>query len=530
MIVDDDELIIERLKTIIPFKKLRLELCCEARDGEEALELFEQFKPQIVISDINIPLLNGLDFANRVLEESDETGIIIITGFGSLDYAQKALKSGISDFLLKPINNEEIEGSLRRIISQLKKRADSLGEKQNIQTLLNESLPLLQKRYLSSLLNNVFKDDEDVARSHIERLGIKLDGDYFCVAVLIPNYYEHEEKDREVIQLTIEETISEIMSEADIKYILFYDALSRLIVIASGAENIDLMLEKQLSTAKDKLRFYFRYNFIAGIGWCKKALTDLSESLKSADNALNYNNSFGENNMVNIKNVLYNATPKAQAINNEGEKVVESLKNCDEAGLDAALHHYFVSLMNISQGAEAFAKQSYIELAVDIIRCMRENGLGIDIILEDDPYTKIMLSPNLQRTHKYIAELCFVLIEQMKEKYNNRNSRLIEQAKRYISENLEDNELNLINVSDTIGLSKAYFCSLFKRETGYSFTEYINYQRIEKAKILLSTTNLRVYEVAQAVGYLSPKYFFQVFKRITNKRPKDYYNDTMPRG
>jgi len=525
MIVDDDELIIARLKTTIPFKKMGLELCCEAHDGEEALELYEQFKPQIVISDINIPLLSGLDFAGRVLEENSECGIIIITGYGSLDFARKALKSGISDFLLKPISDKEIEESLLKIISQLNERAASLNEKQNMQTLLRESLPLLQKRYLSSLLNNAFEDDEDVLRSHIDRLGIKLNGDCFCVALLIPNYYDHDEKDREIIQLTIEDTITEVLGEADMECILFYDALSRLIAIAAGAEkNIDVLLEKQLSTAKDKLRFYFRYDFVAGLGWRQKTLKGLSESFKSAETALGYNNSFGENNIVNIKNVLYIVPPKAQSIGAEREKVLESLKNFDEAGLNQALQQYFVSVLNNFKGAEAFAKQSCIELAVDVIRCARESGLGLEQILDVDPYSRIMLSPNLQRTQKQITELCAMLVKQMKEKYKNRNSRLVEQAKNYISENVEDPELSLNNVSDAVGLSKAYFCSLFKRETGYSFTDFINHQRIEKAKILLSTTNLRVYEVAEAVGYVSPKYFFQVFKRITNKRPKDFYN------
>jgi len=81
-------------------------------------------------------------------------------------------------------------------------------------------------------------------------------------------------------------------------------------------------------------------------------------------------------------------------------------------------------------------------------------------------------------------------------------------------------------VSESIGLSSVYFCSLFKREVGLSFTGYLNQVRVEEAKKLLSTTNMRVYEVAAAVGYLNPKYFFQVFRRITNKRPKEFYHDS----
>ena len=528
MIVDDDDLIRERLKATIPFKKLGLRLCCEASDGETAFELYEQHKPQIVISDINIPLVNGLDFARRVLEENRETGIIIITGYGTLDFAQKAIKSGMSDFILKPIDNKEIEGSLSRIIGQLDEKAAGFKEKQDMRKLLQESLPLLQKRYLSSFLNGSLEENEEDAKNHLGHLGINLAGDFFCVAVLIPNYYEHSIKDREMIQIAIENTSQEIVTKAGLGCIVFYDALSRLIVIAYGNDkNIDVLLEKQLLAAKDKLRFYFRYDFAAGIGWCVDSCVGLPKSYKGAGEALGYKNSYGENNIVNVKNVLHAISPRTQSTGAEREKVIELLKNCDEEGLCLALRQYFLSVVNVSGGSEIYAKQLCIELTVGLLRCANDNGLDIEKIFDDDPYARIILSPGLHRIQKQIEELCGVLVCRMKEKNSNMNSRLVEQAKKYIMANFANPELGLTMVSESVGLSKTYFCSLFKHETGCNFTEYINTVRVDKAKALLASTNLRVYEVAEAVGYLSPKYFFQVFKRITNKRPRDFSNKSV---
>ena len=109
MIVDDDELLRERIAKAIPMEALGLELCGEAENGIQALELFERSRPQIVIMDINIPLLNGIDTAKRILQEDDDVNIIIITGYGTVDFAQEAIRNGMVDFMLKPVDEQELE-------------------------------------------------------------------------------------------------------------------------------------------------------------------------------------------------------------------------------------------------------------------------------------------------------------------------------------------------------------------------------------------------------------------------------------
>jgi len=523
MIVDDDKPVRDRLKMAIPFSELQLELCCEAADGEEALELYNRHRPQIVITDINIPLVSGLELARQIMESSGEIGVIIITAFGSLDFARDAIKSGISDFLLKPVNDDEMKQSLERIIARLDAHAESYRKERAMHDLMRENLPLLQQRYLISLLNNMIEDGEEACREHLGRLGLELGGDSYCVAVLIPDYYDHTEKDRELIQIAIENITLEVIRSAGVECILFFDALSRPVIVAfSDDKNIGVLLEKQLSTVRDKLRFYFSYDFAAGVGWCVDSLMELSRSFSGAQRALGYKNSFGENNIVNIDNVPLVGLPVAQSVRAERDSILEMFRNCDDEGLNSELQKYFSRLIVSFGLSEAFAKQMYLELIMAINNCAWESGIDIDVLLGGDPYSRILLSTSLNMVHRHVSEHCAYIMELIKERRKDRASRLIEQAKRYIRENISKPELDLTMVGENIGLSGSYLCSLFRREVGCNFVEYLNRERVEQAKVLLSTTNMRVYEVAVAVGYLNPKYFFQVFKRITNKRPREF--------
>ena len=523
MIVDDDDLIRERIRMTLPLDDLGISLCAEAADGETALELFSQHHPQIVIVDINIPLINGLDFAKKIMEEGSNTGVIIITGYGTLDFAREAIHLGTTDFLLKPIDFEEMEAALRRIIRRLDSEYASYREQRVTEQLLRESLPLLRERYLGGILAGAVHENESECRSQTERLGAALTGEWLCCAVMIPNYSEIDVYNREALQIALENITTEIVRDAGIQCTLFYDTLSRAILIAgSNEKSLGTRLENCISMAHDKLRYYFQYDFSAGIGQEVTEILKLPESFHGAERALGYKNIFGENNIVNIKNVICTEALRTTTMRVEREKIMELFINANSEGTRGMLQQYFSRVITASNGSVSFMHQMYIELLATLLSCAREAGIDTETVLKIDPYVEILLANGPFQVQKQMELLCTVLIEQLRQKRDNRSCRLIEQAKRYVAGHLSDPKLNLSTVSENVGLSTVYFSSLFKKEIGCNFTDYLNRIRIERAKTLLATTNLRVYEVSNAVGYLSPKYFFQVFKRLTGKRPREF--------
>lgn len=153
MIIDDDKTIREHLKEIIPWKELGLELVAEASEGEEAMACFVQEEPHIIITDINIPLIDGMELARRFSEREKDIQVILITGFGTLDYAREAIKAGTVDFLLKPIEVDELLNALNKAIENIKKKAEELAKFQRMEEILQENLPILQDRYLLEVLS-----------------------------------------------------------------------------------------------------------------------------------------------------------------------------------------------------------------------------------------------------------------------------------------------------------------------------------------------------------------------------------------
>lgn len=166
-------------------------------------------------------------------------------------------------------------------------------------------------------------------------------------------------------------------------------------------------------------------------------------------------------------------------------------------------------------------KRACIELMVGIRACAEMSGIILD--QEDDAFfTNLFYSTSVIKIKKILQDSIIQLIFKLKEKRSNLVSKMVEDSKTYIEMHLAEENLNLTTVSEAVGLSSVYFCSLFKKETGFTFVSFLNQARVEKAKKLLSSTNMKVYEVSEAVGYTNPKYFFLIFKKITGQKPKEF--------
>ena len=190
MIVDDDQLVRERALSLIPTEQMELNLVGQAADGIQAMELFELQRPQIVIMDIQIPFLNGIEAAQKMLEKKPDVKIIIITGYGTLEYAQTALRSGITDFLVKPINPEELK-------------------QQRMERLLEREMPLIRSRYFLSLLQFPPENlTEEACRQYLDDFGIIGSISDVCVVIVVPNYSTLSPSDQISMQSVLEKELS----------------------------------------------------------------------------------------------------------------------------------------------------------------------------------------------------------------------------------------------------------------------------------------------------------------------------------
>ena len=231
MIVDDEAVIREGLRKNIPWTSLKVELACEAADGIEAVRLFEEFKPNIVLMDINLPFINGLDVAQKILEADADVEIIVITGHNDFEYAQKTLKIGAFDLLLKPVNPSNICCTINKACDALLAKKNERLKSQNIQKLLEDRIPLLRERYLISLLTSGITAGEDQIREKFRSLGINIGSGFYNAAVIIPEMLDESTGNDELLTVASKEILEENLVKNGIKGFLYNDSLYRMVLI-----------------------------------------------------------------------------------------------------------------------------------------------------------------------------------------------------------------------------------------------------------------------------------------------------------
>lgn len=531
MIVDDDELVRERVLSLIPTEAMGLKLVAQAENGVQALEQFEQHRPQIVIMDIQIPLMNGIDVAKQMLQEDLDVKIIIITGYGTLEFAQDAIRSGIFDFMLKPINPRELEDTLRKVISKIQSEAEQALEQQRMERLLERGMPLIRSRYFLSLLQTPPEElTDESCQQYLNDFGITCPISDVCVMIVVPNYGGLALSDQISMQAVLEEELSRSTEAVGIGSLVLYDAMQRMIVITYGThKHLDYALEQRMSVIRDKLRYLYRFDFRASIGSAVPGFRFLRDSYWSANQALGYWSVLGNNNIVNSNNIRKIERPLPQVESLRYSSIMDLLITEDLQQIRSAFTEYINQLAYNTQNSIHYIRQKTIELLALLLSCAQDLGVNTDSLLDERSpvYVRVLSASNMFDIQKTILEAAQSVIEQIQTKRKDSKNRALRSAKQFILSNYADTQLDLNKVSDYVNLSPNYLAQLFRRFENCSFTEYLNRVRVEQAQKMLLTTHMRVYEVAEAVGFQNTKYFFQVFKQITGMRPREFYKSSV---
>ena len=532
MLVDDDKLVRERIRSLIPEEELELELSCQAEDGVTALELFELRHPQIVILDINIPIINGIDVARHIISETPDTKIIMITGFGTTENARDALRSGVVDYLLKPVNPQELLEVLKKSIRMISDETTEALERQRIERLLEQGMPLIRSRYFFSLLDtDPDKFDDELFLQNLKDFGITEIPSKVCVAIIIPDYQEMNTSKIISMQSVLESELTQNLENKGIRQLSLYDSMQRMIVITYGeTDKLEFLLEQTISTVHDKLRYLYSFDFKASIGSTADGFRSIKSSYQDAIYALGYLQILGNNNIVNSNNIMYIDQPVVDSVSTPHySEIQELLVSENNEGISLLFENYINRLAYASHHSIGFMQRKTIELVALLLTCAEEIGVDTAEFYDSKTsvYEQIIASVNVFDILDTVKSTYEKLICCIHDKRNDSKNRALRSAMQYISHNYQDASLDLITVSEHVKLSPGYLAQLFRKYENCSFTDYLNKTRIEHAQKLLLTTHLRVYEVSEAVGFQNSKYFFQVFKQLTGMRPREYYENSI---
>lgn len=508
-IVVDDELNTRKLlQSLLDWESLGIVFRGEAANGNEALDLIETEKPEVVFTDINMPYMDGLELARRIKERDPFVKVVILTAYPEFEYAKRSVKIGVYDFLLKPVQ----PGVLKKLAMELKEKIDQetahWNEYRKIKTELLENARELQEKFLMDLLADG-KGPDDLDR-RFESLFAKSPPLDCAVAVLDVQAEQETEKSLGA-GLGGLRVVEFLIQEREAVHAVRDHAGRVAIVCWGGVRELEWIGEQAIRAVKQKLDGHAT----VGIGSAYRSLARVQDSYREALEALRYGELFGGGQVILFEEDLRVADREFDGADHEIDEIVFYVKAGTKEQAMRAVDRLFHSLA-ATRGATI--EQAYslgVHLVSSLVLALSELGmLQLRAKLLDGALYARMFGC---RSAVELGQLMSGLAEEAADAVNGtrtrKTNRIAGEVISYLSAAFTRSDTTLSSVADHFHLNASYLSRIFKEETGQSFTDYLLKLRMDEALKLLNGTDLKAYQIAEKVGIADPYYFSHRFKK-----------------
>lgn len=513
LIVDDEPIIMDGLSQIIRWKDYGVSIAASASDGYEALSILEKEPINLIITDIKMPGMDGLQLIQAIRDRGLNTKIIILSGYDDFIYVTKAAVLGIENYLLKPIEKEELSATVQHTVEKLNNEKEAEFRQRKNDSILRENILF---RWMNGNIN------ESELESHADFLGICLDREYYLVCIVhILKQKNFNGNDQSFLPFAVQNICAELLK--DYSGIVFNSLLNDTIIIFSGSEadfrvwNLESVLKKVVEVLESSLNI----DFIVTVGSRDKGHLSASVSYKRAYDLLSYRVLYSANAIISYHDIK-------QACKHAGHTIkidYGDLKSAIYRKDATAAQRFLDEIYHKVSRSKGFSPEFVKSLAVEILY----NVFGtLDIHQAADDQEEIhgcnpfeMLSQcTLPGLFDWLKELVANYIRKA-QSANEKLSPVINSILKYVDRNYEK-EISLKTLSETYHINAAYLGQLFKRETGEFFSGYLNRYRIGKAKELLKNPTVNESDIVARVGYTSINYFSNLFKKVVGIYPSEY--------
>lgn len=527
IIVDDEAVVRNGLKNTINWNEHGFELIGDYANGREAWDAVELNRPELVISDISMPFMDGLELAGLISAQFPYIKMIILTGFDEFEYAQQAIRLKISDFILKPITAQEIRLLLERIkveMDEEKQRREDLGR---LNHQLEQSLPLLKERFLERLVAVGLSKREIEERFVYFNLP-PVSPLYLVMVVDIDDFGEREfpfyEHDAEFLRFAAFDIFKETLERDHI--LTFRTREERMVAIISGQENESFMYEQVYSLAEEvryHVEKYLKFTVTIGIGRTCTRAEQLPLSYKSALSVIDYRFLLGKNRVFSIMDMEGKPSSSMPLSLDWDRKLATAVKTGAIQDAYQLIETGIAELKTSLAPVEACMLQMQ-KVVLSLMNSIQELAIheyvhpfGQQIKLMD-----VFRFKTLDEIEVWLKDVVSSVISTITDNRNYLTNMQIHRAVEYIDMNYANEKISLQDLCRHVLMSTSYFSLVFKQHTGVTFIEYLTGVRVAKAKELLHSSTLKLYEIAEQVGYKDPNYFSILFKKHTGITPKDY--------
>ena len=518
LLVDDEEDIREGISRKMDWLGLGFSLVGEAANGQDALELAEGLRPDVILTDIKMPFMDGLELCRILTDRLPAARFVVFSGFDAFEYAKQAIQMNVVEYILKPINADELSAVLRRLKDQLDRER---AERRNVELLRSrytENLPVLRELFYANLLDGHIEPGTE--RERAARLDIDLQGEEWAVGLA---YIGSDRRDA-LSTLSIQNLLEETLTADRCKLSLYNDWVAVIVSLTESLTIYDLIrvLDRVCTLAAS----YLGLTLTVGVGAPCKELSGMARSAAEARTALEYRSMVGRGQVIYIGD-----------LEPDGSQVL-TFEEADERTLTAAVR--LGSEQEVRDAAAALAGKIreanpsagqynlfLMELVTHLMKMTRRSGVGVEEVFGTGFSLPIQDSalPSLEELEDWCAERYLRLRTLIRRRQTDSAGQTVETAKEYIRQHYAESDLSVEKLCAYLHLSSTYFSTLFKRETGTSFTAYVTTVRMEAAAEAIRGTEEKTYLIAQRCGYEDPNYFSYVFKRHFGVTPTKYRSE-----
>ncbi len=532
-LVEDEFIVREGMKKNVDWVGSNIKFLGEAADGELAYPLIQKLKPDIVITDIKMPFMDGLDLSRLIRKELPKTKIVILSGYGDFDYAKQAINIGVTDYLLKPISSEKLLEAVCHVADVIREERKKEENLRRFEDEMKENEDLARSKYLDEVISGQLSSADIIFKGQSQNI------DFAASCFRIVLYEVNDAAQNE-----------EMMCYSG-KVVQFMEALQkrekelpRVDIFPRGVEGLAFLIKSDSDTELEKstedllsllgsLRETVgELQYFAAIGSPTHRPKEIAESFYGARRVFAYRY-LGQKNRI----VRYDESESFKVVDDSQQNSMEInvseldrnvVRNFLRNGLlsegPAFTANFFVQLGEPNLASMMFRQYATMDLYLCAVAFLREIGYSEENIREQIGDINAISSAlsSVQQAKACMAKIISQTLVVRDYKATKRYGRLIEDAKEYISKNYANEEISLNTTAQSVNLSPNHFSTIFSQETGGTFIEYLTDLRMEKAREMLRCNNIKTSEIAYRVGYQDPHYFSYLFRKINNCSPREY--------
>ena len=523
LIIDDEKWICELINKSIEWTELGMQVAGMSENGIEAMKILKSRPIDVAITDIRMPGMDGISMIRNAREQGIETRFIIISGYQDFEYAQNAIKYNVRDYLLKPIDEDELTITLYKIKEEIRKSRETRERSQALETKLEESSGKLKEQFIRMIVKN------GTVAPAFENMDPKTEfsftaDSYLCVIFRTDSMSGVLcEKDvAEILNNKVADTVNKCMREHCRSIFNFMDDNSITYIFNfDKREDIKKNLKDCFIELRLKVSTFRNYVLTMGVGSIVDDFGRIRHSYADADIAVKYRLIAGYNKMIESEGLKLDKSAANDILTPVQKRRLVNLilaANTNELGdwIDAIFRFHDKQKINPAVLFD-LAKSIFFCLA----QTLSETGYNIAKKNMDLFFFEIESSLSLEMFVRKIKDRVMKEIESWVAEKKEESCRPVELIKVYIHENYE-NDISLVTAAEKVYLNPNYLSALFKKETDMTFLEYLQKCRVEAALDLLKEPGIRISKIPGMVGYKDTKHFAKLFRKIVGLTPSKY--------